>query len=265
VTPHEPIAFERRIFGRIYRRCDLVIAHSGHDRDRLIGELGVAPERVTVIPHGEYGFFASVGAGEDRAAARGALGLGSEDEVVLFFGYVRRYKGLDLLLEAWPRVAAERPSARLLIAGDPARLGPETRAELEVRSDELGAIRRFEYIPVDEVGRYFAAADLLAMPYRHISQSGVLYLALSLGLPVVATRVGGLPELLRDEESALIVPPESPPDLARAIVRALADPSLRARLGSEGLRLAREHSWPAVAGWTEAAFEPLIGDQRERS
>ena len=109
------------------------------------------------------------------------------------------------------------------------------------------------------MARYFRAADVLVMPYRHISQSGVLYLALSLGVAVVATSVGALPEVLRDGESALLVPPESPADLARALARALADDGLRSRLVAGGREVAEHHSWPAIAECTEQAFAGLIG------
>ena len=110
------------------------------------------------------------------------------------------------------------------------------------------------------MARYFAAADVLAMPYRHISQSGVLYLALSLGVPVVATTVGALPEVLRHDDSALLVPPESPAMLADALSRLLGDSELRGRLAQGGRRLADEHSWPAIAAQTERAFVRFAKD-----
>ncbi len=262
VTPHERIRFQEAIYRRIHRLGSLIIAHSEFDRRRLQEEFGVEPGRVAVIPHGEYGFFERHEPA-DRQEARRRLGLGREDEVALFFGYVREYKGLDVLLEAWPAVAETRPAARLVVAGDPVRLGPERRAELERRAERLGAVHRFGYVPFADVGRYFAAADVLAMPYRHVSQSGVLYLALALGVPVVATRVGALPEMLRHGDSALLVPPESPGELARALIRALGDPGRRERLARGGRRIAREHSWPAIAEQTERAFARLVSRHRD--
>ncbi len=201
-----------------------------------------------VIPHGEYGFFERGGDVQDRDTARRSLGLEPQDEVALFFGYIREYKGLDVLLEAWPKVMDARPGARLLVAGDPVRLDPVRREELEAWATRLGVVHRFDYIPFSDVTRYFRAADVLVMPYRHISQSGVLFLALSLGVPVVATRVGGLPELLRDGDSALLVPPESPAALAEALIRLLGDSELqRAPRPQSGRRVADQHSWPSIA------------------
>ena len=103
------------------------------------------------------------------------------------------------------------------------------------------------------------------MPYRHISQSGVLYLALALGVPVVATRVGALPEMLEDGQSALLVAPESPEELSQAVSRLLGDPALQEHLSQGGRRLAREHSWAAVAEQTERAFAQLVARHRASS
>jgi glycosyltransferase involved in cell wall biosynthesis len=263
VTPHERVPLQNVVYRRINRLGDLVIAHSSSDRDRLLKEFTVEPERVVVIPHGEYGFFDRGRASADSAAARSGLGLDRDDEVVLFFGYIREYKGLDLLLEAWPAVREARPAARLLIAGDPVRLAAQRRDDLAAWATRLGAVSRFEYIPFDDVSRYFGAADVLVMPYRHISQSGVLYLALSLGVPVVATEVGALPEVLDDGVSALLVPPESPDALAAALIRVLGDRGLRERLARGGERVAEEHSWPAIARRTERELAGLV--RRHRS
>lgn len=263
VTPHERIPFQDRIYGRIHGLGQLIVAHSAFDRARLEREFAVPAARVAVIPHGEYGFFARDVEPVDRGLARRSLarqgrGIGADEPVALFFGFIREYKGLDILLDAWPEVVERRPDAKLVIAGDPVRLDPARRDALARRAERLGAFHRFEYVPFADVGRYFAAADVLVMPYRHISQSGVLYLALSLGVPVVATRVGGLPEMLENGESALLVPPESPDALAAALARLLGDESLRRKLAEGGRAIAANHAWPAIAERTEAAFVDLL-------
>ena len=257
VTPHEPMPLQNAIYGRIHRYCDLIIAHSDFDRERLREEFSVGGERIETIPHGEYGFFERSGHVPDRGSVRQELGLEPDAEVALFFGYIREYKGLDLLLEAWPMVAAARPRARLVIAGDPVRLPDARRRELESWAERLGAVHHFGYVEFADVTRYFGSADALVMPYRHISQSGVLFLGLSLGLPVVATRVGGLPEMLQDRDSALLVDRESPEELAAALIELFASSELRERLHTGALRVAAEHSWEAIAERTETAFARL--------
>ncbi len=260
VTPHEPVALQTSIYRRIHRSADLVVAHSAVDRDRLRREFGIDDEKVAVIPHGEYGFFERRGELPDKQSARHTVGARVSDLVVLFFGYIREYKGLDILLDAWPAVAAAVPRARLLVAGDPVQLAPARRAELEGMVRSVGALHRFDYVPFPEVAAYFAASDVLAMPYRRISQSGVLFLGLALGLPVVATEVGALPEMLQHGESALLVPRESPEKLADALIRALTDADLRERLARGGRRVAADHSWESIALQTETAFTRLRAD-----
>lgn len=262
VTPHEPMRFEKPIYGSIHKLSHLIIAHSESDRRRLLEEFSLAPWRVAVIPHGEYGFFERHRQRPGTETAREALGVEPQEEVALFFGYIREYKGLDLLLAAWPTVAAARPEARLLIAGDPVQLSHDRRRELAAWATRLGAVHRFSYIPFSEVTQFFSAADVLVMPYRRISQSGVLFLALALGVPVVATRVGALPELLDDGESALLVSPESTSELADALIRALGDAELRAHLARGGRRVAAQHSWLSIARQTETAYRRLAHSYR---
>lgn len=259
VTPHEPVPLQQAIYQRIYRWCDVVVAHSRRDRQRLLDEFALDADRIVIIPHGEYGFLERATPGHGRDAWRRELGLGPTDQVALFFGYVREYKGLDVLLEAWPSVVMARPAARLVVAGDPVQLPQGRRLELDAWAARVGAVCRLEYIPFSEVSSYFQAADVLVMPYRQISQSGVLFLGLALGLPIVATAVGALPEVVEDGESALLVPPESATALCDALVRVLGDPQLRARLVAGGRRVARDHGWPAIAEQTERLFTRLVG------
>ena len=258
VLPHETAWFHGAVWRRIHALPDLLIAHSAVDQKRLQREFGVPKERSCVIPHGDYGFFSRVEAAEDPRRARGALGVEADAPTALFFGYLRHYKGLDLLLDAWPGIQAQQPAARLLIAGDPVRLSATERQALAERAETLGAICLFDYVPFEEVANWFAAADLLVLPYRHISQSGVLYLALALGVPVVATEVGAWPEMLENGVNALLVPPEDEAALTAAVVRALDDPSLRERLAAGGKALAAAHAWPVVAEKTERAFQALL-------
>ena len=261
VTPHESIPLERRVFGAIHRMSHLLVAHTAFDRERLGREFGIDSSTIEVIPHGEYGFFERDFEPANREQARQELGLEPDDQVALLFGYIREYKGMDVLLEAWPGVTKQRPSAKLLVVGDPVRLSTERRRELKTWAEQLGAIVHFSNVELRDVSRYFAVADVLVLPYRKISQSGVLYLGLALGLPVVASRIGSWEEMLEHEENALLVAPESPDELEQALVRLFEDDELRAQLATGGRELAVEHSWPAIAEKTERAFEGLLSDE----
>jgi len=178
-----------------------------------------------------------------RESARRSLGL--DGEVVLFFGYVRRYKGLDLLLQAWPGVRARRP-ATLVVAGEFYEDAAPYRALAAAAGGEAAVRLLDRYLPDDEVEAVFKAADLVVLPYRTATQSGVTHVAYALGVPVLTTDVGGLSETVRPEETGLIVPPEDPHALAAGIVRFFEqDLGPRLRRGVEELR--RAHSWEVMA------------------
>ncbi|MBI5709578.1 MAG: glycosyltransferase [Candidatus Eisenbacteria bacterium] len=187
-----------------------------------------------------------------RESARARLGL--DGEVAVFFGYVRRYKGLDTLLDAWPAVRARR-AATLVVAGDFYEDPAPYRARAAAAG--AGAVRLMEgYLPDGDVEALLRAADVVVLPYRSATQSGVTHVAYALGVPVITTDVGGLAETVKPGETGLVVPPEDPAALAEAIVRFFAEgmgPRLR-----EGVRaLQRAHSWEVLADSTVELIDSL--------
>jgi glycosyltransferase involved in cell wall biosynthesis len=190
-----------------------------------------------------------------RDTAREALGLPADGEVVLFFGFIRRYKGLDVLLDAWPRVRARRP-ATLVVAGEPYEDAEDTRRRAREAGGEPAVRLLDRYIGDAEVEALFKAADVVVLPYRSATQSGVTSVAYALGLPVITTDVGGLAETVLPGKTGLVVPPEDPAALAEAIVayfeQAMA-PALRAGVAE----FARAHSWTALADDTVALVDEL--------
>lgn len=181
-----------------------------------------------------------------RDTARAHLGIAPDAEMVLFFGYIRAYKGLDLLLDAWPRVRALRPRAMLVVAGEFYEESAPYRAQVARVGGDQSVRLLDRYIPDPEVEALFKAADVTVLPYRSATQSGVTHVAYALGVPVITTDVGGLAETVRPGHTGLVVPPGDPARLADAIVAYFADgmaPRLR-----EGVRgLQAEHSWERLA------------------
>jgi glycosyltransferase involved in cell wall biosynthesis len=152
----------------------------------------------------------------EEAAAKAALGLAGP--VVLFFGFVRKYKGLEYLIRALPQVLRNLP-AQLLIVGE---FWEDRDAHLEM-IEKLGLQQHVtvvdRYVPNEEIGLYFSAADVVVLPYVDATQSAVISLAYAFDKPVITTDVGGLPEVVTDGETGFVVPPRDHAALAAAIVK----------------------------------------------
>ena len=143
-----------------------------------------------------------------------------EQEMLLFFGYIREYKGLRHLIRALPAIRVARPQAHLFVVGDFWENNKEEYEQLIRETGAAGDITLVDgYLPDDEVEPYFAAADLCVLPYESATQSGVIQIAYSFGLPVIATDVGGLPEVVLDGRTGFVVPPKDADALAKAVVR----------------------------------------------
>lgn len=178
--------------------------------------LSIKPDAKYVLtPHPLYDVF-----GKPRSRDEAKAALGVSGPVLLFFGFVRAYKGLMVLLDAMPELVVNRGlKLTLLVAGE----FYEDKETYIRKINELGisdSVRVLDrYIANEAVGDYFSAADLLALPYLSATQSGITQIAFVFDVPVVATNVGGLPEVVRDGETGYLVPPNDPKALAGAIAR----------------------------------------------
>jgi len=249
LVPHEHRPFDGALTRWMLRNSDGYLVMSDEvegDLDRL--KPGALRRRVA---HPLYAQFDRGRTTREEARAR----LGLDGDVVLFFGYVRRYKGLDTLLRAWPRVRARRP-ATLVVAGEfyedaqpYRRLAAEAGGEAAVRLLD-------RYLPDEEVEAVFKAADVVVLPYRSATQSGVTHVAYALGVPVITTDVGGLAETVQPGRTGLVVPPERPDALADAIVRYFEEdlgPGMRRHIAA----LRDAHSWDALAAETIALIDAM--------
>jgi len=162
-------------------------------------------------------FYYDIGAVPSRKEARQRLGIPSDAEVLLFFGYVRRYKGLDVLIEALAIARQRRPQLRLLVAGEFYENEQKYREQIATLGLEPYVTVVNQYIPNEAVGMYYRASDVVVLPYREATQSGILATAYTFQRPVIATAVGGLQELVIEGKTGFIVPPEDPAALAKAI------------------------------------------------
>src|SRR4051794_7482924 len=219
VLPREPRPGQLAATRRLLQKMDAVIAHSEHGAARLRAELGLPAERVHVIPHGAFDYRTRLPEEKPLPAELAEV----EGPVVLFFGLLRPYKGVDLLIEAFHDI----DGAELWVVGMP-------RMPLESLRELAGEIRgrvRFvsRFIDDSEIPAFFRRADIVALPYREIDQSGVLYTALAFGKPIVVADVGGFSEIAA-QGAARAVTRNAPVQLAAVIQELLDRPDERARL-----------------------------------
>lgn len=218
VIPHERRPGDRFLTRLALRWVDAFIVQSEIVRRDLYEWFPEAKYRqVKYVAHPVYDCYSEANISTQEARLR--LGLKSDAKILLFFGLVRRYKGLDVLLEAMPKILNELGgNIHLLVAGE--FYEPEEAYYHHV--EKLGLTGHVtivnQYIPNEEVGTHFRAADLLVLPYRSATQSGVVQVAYNFGLPVISTRVGGLPEVVQEGETGFLVEPENPEQLAESVV-----------------------------------------------
>jgi glycosyltransferase involved in cell wall biosynthesis len=252
VLPPRPsrrqLAGARRLFGRM----DAVIAHSEHGAARLRDEVGLDASRVRVIPHGAFDYLTRL---PEETALPAEL-EGAEGPVILFFGLLRPYKGLDTLLEAFRRVKG----AELWIVGNP-RMDEEPLRRLAAEAP--GRVRTVtRFVDDAEIPAIFRRADLVVLPYRDAEHSGVLYTALAFGKPLVLSAVGGFPEVA-EHRAARLVPPEDPAALAAALGELTGDEDARVELADAARAAAAgPYSWDETARQTLALYDDLLEARR---
>ncbi len=245
VLPREPRRGQLAAQRRLYDRFDAVVVHSHHGRQRLTGELGVDPDRVHVIPHGVFSHLAE--------ASPQPPPFQTDMPVVLCFGLMRPYKGIDVLLEAWNGI----DDAELWIAGMPRMDISPLRA---VAPPNVRFVPRF--ITDSELPAYFRRADLVVLPYREIDQSGVLFTALAFAKPLLLSDVGGFPEVAATGAARTV--PTGDPDALRAALQELLDsPATLATMADRARAAAQgQYSWDSVARRTLALYESLLEGPR---
>jgi glycosyltransferase involved in cell wall biosynthesis len=230
-----------------YRRADRVIVHGEALKQQAVESLGFKPDKVHVVPH------VAIGQANGRAAAPQA-----ESNTVLFFGRIWDYKGLEFLIRAEPMISQAIPNARIVIAGEGDDFEPYRR--MMARPDRFVVHNR--HISALERDQLFREASVVVLPYIDATQSGVIPVAYSFGLAVVATRVGALAEAVDDGETGLLVPPRDPEALAMAVIELLADPQRCRAMGVAGRqKLEAECSPHVVAQQTIDVYRRAIQDR----
>jgi D-inositol-3-phosphate glycosyltransferase len=255
--------FNRLSLGIQYRLCHHILVHTTAMKDELTTDFGIPSSRVSVIPFGINNTCPSTVLRHDEARER--VGFGPSEKVLLFFGQIAPYKGLEYLVSAFSELAKGDADYRLLIAGKVkkgyAAYWSEIRSKIDVSEIRRQLLARIEHIPDSEVEWYFKAADVVVIPYVEIFQSGVPFLSYSFGCPVIATDVGSLRDDIIEGETGFICRPKDPADLARGIRAYFTSDlyqNLEARRGQIREFANKRNSWTTVGEILDGLYQQVL-------
>ena len=218
VFPHERFPMDRQLSQMVLKHGDAFVVQSKMDESDLLAVKKNAVQEVDKLtPHPTYNAFKMQGMSKKQA--REILDIKENEKVMLFFGFVREYKGLKHIINAMPAIISGIGTVKLLIVGD---FDAEREQYINLIK-ENGVNDYIEivegYIPDREVEKYFAACDLVTLPYESATQSGIVQIAYGFDKPVIVTNVGGLPDVVSDGKTGYVVESKNPKKLAEAVVR----------------------------------------------
>ncbi|MGD0591893.1 MAG: glycosyltransferase [Bacteroidota bacterium] len=249
----------------MYHLVDRIIVHTPKMKEELCSLFHVSPEKVIIIPHGINNRAQKKGITQEDA--RQKLGIVPTAHVVLFFGQIDEYKGIETLIDAAALLVQKDPSIILIVAGKPKRQSDyvlKLKKQVGKSLPEKNVILRLHFIPENDVETYFSAADCVVLPYKRIFQSGVLFLAYRFGVPIIATDVGSFAEDVVDRVTGFICKPNDAEDMA-AQLRKYFNSTLfhrREETRASIIELAeKKYSWTNIGRQTYEVYTDLAKHQ----
>lgn len=259
ISVHDPVphvgesTFQSRLWRRLYlSKVKNVLLFNGRQDDKFCQAYG---SRRTRLFHSRLGPY-------EYLSGRASPGRVVEGDYILFFGRVSRYKGIDVLLDAFRRIAGRHPGVKLVVAGS-----GKYWFDIEPSKNDPGVVILNRFIPTEELGALVRDSRFVVCPYIEATQSGVVMSSYAFGKPVVATRVGGLPDMVEDGSTGVLVQPGDPAELAEVLDGLLSDrmrlerfeASIRQRYLGRG-----EGGWDAIGDGIVEAYRGIVGPGRGR-
>lgn len=264
VFPHEQRTGDRTIKTIIYRASSGIIVHSETVKKRLSRIFAFAGEKTAVIPHGNFEIDSPEHA-ISREEARKRLHLGDKEHLLLFFGYIRKYKGLDSLLPAFEIAFGQNRMLRLLIAGQcqTGQMENQLKELIRAMSARSGIIFAPGFVTHEKMAEYFTAADWVMLPYRQIDHSGIIHLAYAYGRAVIVADIRGLADMVKKEQTGFVTDTENPETFAKTILRATSDRRTADQMGNRGKYWGEmKYNWSHAAKLTRQMYEEATPKRR---
>lgn len=255
VVPHKNDGVNNFLNRIILVFGDNFIAHNDKNKENLSNLYHVPQEKISVIPHGILEPVSIKGI--SKKEAREYLKVPQKKRVVLHFGNIRDYKGLDVLLKSLKLITKEIRDVLLIIAGQPWVNWKKYEKIIKENNLEDYIVKKLNFIPPSEVEYYFSASDMVVLPYKYFdSQSGIGALALSFKKPLIVTDVGGLPDFIRDGRA--LARTNDAEDLAEKIIDILKNETLLSKLEKDSEKIRERFQWDKVAKETLRVYEDMI-------
>ena len=259
VLPHDEQKVDNLLKKIIYRHVHAIIVHSNFIKNRLLENFHIASEKIHVIPHGNFDNYLP-SENYSKAEARNDFNFSNKDIVLLFFGFIREYKGLGDLLEAFDAAAEINEKIKLLVAGLPQnkKLHENYLKQIEKMKFKDNVFCNFNFVDSSNIPKYFHASDLVIMPYRSIDHSGIIHLAFSFSKPAIVTDVGDFKEMVK-KDYGFVVKSERPDELKECILEATKDLEKLRTMGLKAYEYnKREFSWEKISKETLSVYKTVL-------
>lgn len=259
IFPHDSKKYDFIFNYLLYKTASKIIIHSETTRKILLTTFKVRTSKLNVIPHGNFDMYINSDP-ISRREARQKFNLQENDKVLLFFGQIREYKGIDLLIEAYRIVLKNEENIYLIIAGSTvSKEATDEYMRLVNSIEKQDNIKvNFNFIPKEEVEYYFMAADFVVLPYKQIYHSGVVHVAYSFNKPIIATNVGDFAEFIIENKTGYLVNSQKPEDLADKIIYAFKNQNFIEEMGRCISELNKTNfSWAESAKKTKYLYESI--------
>jgi len=246
IIPHEKRFMDKEITKSLFNHVDSFIVLSKKVEEELLAIKSDA--QYAYSPHPIYNIFKEA---PPQHIARKDLNIHNEN-VILFFGLIREYKGLDILIEAVGRIKDELKELKLLIVGE-CYENKDRYLDL-IKKMNISEITNtyFEFIADDHVGTYFSAADACVLPYKSASQSGIVQISYHYNTPVIVSNVGGLPEIVDEGKTGFCVPPD--PESFADVIKQFFDQKVTSQFEENILNYKRRFSWEHMVSTIESVI-----------
>ena len=241
----------------IYKFTDLILTHNEFSKSEIIKGNANLSSCIYIVPHGNYTPFINIQ--DDKEKSRKQLGIPIDKKVLLFFGMIKKVKGLEVLLKSLKDVIKENPDILLVIAGKPWENDFRIYQKI-IEENNLSdyCLLHTKFIPHEDVEHYYCAADLVVLPYKKIYQSGVLVMTLSYGKPALVSDLSPLKEVVTDMETAFLFETENPTSLSKKLNLIFSDSEKLESVRRNGERLIKtKYDWAEIGRQTKRAYQSI--------